>query len=131
MATAQVVTIVENNAFPGLKRIKWSWLSTDLGVVTGSVTTNKYTGEIVRLVTDPGATAPTAAYDITILDEDGVDVLVGAGADRSATATEQVLGSSLGIIFNTTLTLEIAAAGDAKIGTVYLYIKDISGRRGM
>jgi hypothetical protein len=99
--------------------------------VTGSVTTNKYTGEIVRLVTDPGATAPTANYDITILDEDGIDVLVGAGADRSATATEQVLGSSLGIIFNTTLTLEIATAGDAKNGTVYLYIKDISGRRGM
>lgn len=131
MATAQIVSIVEHNSFPGLKKIKWSWTSTDLGVVTGAITTNKYSGELVRFITDPGATAPTAAYDVTILDEDGVDVLIGAGADRSATATEQVLGSSLGYIFDTKLTLEIAAAGDAKIGTVYLYIKDVSGRRGV
>ena len=129
MATAQVVSIKEYNGFPGLKKIAWTWLSTDAGVVTGSKTTNKYTGDIVRLVTDPGVTAPTAAYDITILDDDGVDVLIGAGADRSATLTEQVNASSLGYIYDTCLSLEILHAGDSKIGVVYLYIKDTSGRR--
>jgi hypothetical protein len=129
MATAQVVSIIEYNGFPGVKKIVWTWLATDQGIVTGSKTTNKYTGEVTRFITDPGATAPTAAYDITILDDDGVDVLIGAGADRSATLTEQVIASSLGYIYDSKLTLEILHAGDSKIGVVYLYIKDTSGRR--
>jgi hypothetical protein len=125
---AQVVSITEWNSYRGFKKIKWSWLCTDGGIVTGSKTTNKYTGEIVRLITDPGATAPTADYDVIILDDDGVDVLVGAGADRHTSTTQQVLGTSLGCIVNSKLTLEITNAGNAKIGDVYLYIKDTSFR---
>ena len=129
MATAQVVTITEYNGFPGIKKIVWSWKSTDLGVVTGAVTDNKYTGELIRFITDPGATAPTADYDVTILDSDLTDVLIGAGADRHTSTTQQVIASSLGCVYDSTLTLEIEHAGDAKLGTVYLYIKDISERR--
>ena len=43
------------------------------------------------MVTDPGATAPTDNYDITIEDSDGVDVLGGAGANRDAANTERVM----------------------------------------
>lgn len=40
--------------------------------------------------TDPGGTAPTAAYDITLTDAHG-DILGGMGANRSATVTESVV----------------------------------------
>lgn len=123
MATAQVVSIVEYNSFPGYKKIKWSWKCTDAGVVTGSTTTNKYTGELIRFITDP-VDGPTADYDVQILDSDSFDVLIGAGADRHTTTTQQVIASSLGCILDSKLTLEITSAGNAKSGIVYLYIKN-------
>jgi hypothetical protein len=43
---------------------------------------------LMLVVTDPGATAPTANYDIVINDSYG-DVLGGALANRSASATER------------------------------------------
>jgi hypothetical protein len=49
----------------------------------------KIEGRLLALVTNPGATAPTALYDITLADVDGADRLQGVGANRSATATEQ------------------------------------------
>ena len=125
--SAQVVGITEWNAHPRMKKIKWDWLRTDGGVVTGSKTVNKYSGEIIRLVTDPdaAAAAPTDNYDITILDDDGVDVLIGAGANRDTANTEQVIASSLGCVVDSQLTLEIVNAGDAKAGLVILYIKEL------
>ena len=41
--------------------------------------------------TDPGPVNPTASYDVTVTDDDGYDLLGGAGANRSATNTERVL----------------------------------------
>lgn len=40
-------------------------------------------------VTNPGATAPTASYDIEILDADGIDIFGAALNNRSATLSEQ------------------------------------------
>jgi len=125
MATAQVVTIAESsNTRTSLKKIVWDWSCTDLGVVTGSVTTDKYTGQIVRLITNPDASTnnPTDDYDVAILDSDSADVLMGAGLNRDTTNTEQVLASSLGYVYDSALTLEIANAGDAKKGLVILYV---------
>lgn len=124
MATAQVVTIQEYRSHPFIKKIIWDWACTDAGVVS-SQTTGTYTGEITRLVTNPDADAdaPTDDYDVTILDEDGYDVLIGAGVDRDTLNTEQVLGTSLGVCFSSKLTLTIANAGNAKKGVVHLYIK--------
>ena len=125
MATAQAVTITESsNIGTAVKKIVWDWLCTDLGVVTGSVTTGKYTGQVVRLITNPDAAgdAPTDDYDVQVLDADSTDVLMGAGADRDTANTEQVLASSLGYVYDSALTLEITNAGDAKKGLVILYV---------
>ncbi len=105
-----------------LKKIKWSWTST-AGGAADLVTAETYSGLVQTLVTDPGATAPTTLYDITITDADGIDVLAGAGADRSATATEYVLAASLGGCVDSVLTLNVTNAGNAKAGDVYLYIR--------
>jgi hypothetical protein len=122
--TAQVVTLTESeNRYP-IRKIKWDWLSTDTGVVS-SATLQQYTGAIVKVIfkSDTGGTQPTDAYDVTILDSDGFDVLNGEGANvnRAAPVIKTNLDQSM-FVMGTTLTLTIAAAGDAKGGEVYLYI---------
>lgn len=49
-----------------------------------------FEGRLIGLHTNPGATAPTANYDITLIDGDGIDRLQGVGANRSTSASEQV-----------------------------------------
>lgn len=123
---AESCTITEET-YGSVKKVKWAWTSAADGTVgaaaVSSTTTNAYNGEIIRLVTDPGATAPTDDYDIVVNDGDTTDVLMGAGANRDTTNTEQVLASSLGCVANDTLTLLVTNAGDSKTGTVYLYIR--------
>jgi hypothetical protein len=50
--------------------------------------TAKFEGHLLKLVTDPGTTAPTASYDITLVDQYGADVLEGVGANRHESNTE-------------------------------------------
>ena len=50
----------------------------------------KISGKLLALETNPGATAPTALYDIALDDAEGHDVLEGLGDNRSATDTEKV-----------------------------------------
>ena len=125
---AESCTITEET-FGTVKKIKWVWVSagdqTVGGALVNTTTTNAYSGEITRLVTIPAAagSAPTADYDIYILDEDATDVLMGGGVNRHTSATEQVAASSLGIVANDKLKLTVAAAGAEKGGTVYLYIR--------
>jgi hypothetical protein len=108
-----------------VKKVKWAWTSDASGNVSGGagLTTKIYTGKIIGLATDPGATAPTDNYDVSILDADGIDVLFGGGIDRDTANNEYVQGSSLGAVVESTLELVIANAGNAKQGTVYLFIQ--------
>ena len=46
-------------------------------------------GRLLALETNPGATAPTASYDITLIDDEGHDVLEGVGANRHTSNTEK------------------------------------------
>lgn len=122
------VTITEET-HGSVKKIAFAWTSiadgSAGGVGDGGRTTLAYNGEVVRLVTVPagGGSAPTDNYDVTVTDEDGTDVLMGAGANRDTAVTEQVLASSLGVVANDRLTLTVANAGDTKAGTVYLYLR--------
>jgi hypothetical protein len=92
--------------------------------ITTPTTTNAYNGklQVLHTVGASGSTAPSASYDITILDQSSIDVLVGAGGSRAAT-TEHTLGSSLGAVANDTLTLTIANTGSSNAGAVYLFIR--------
>lgn len=124
--TAQVVTIAEL-PYKEIKKVTWDWLSTDAGAVVGAVTTNYYSGILSRVewIPDGGATAPTASYDTTLKNDDGVDLLSGLGADRSATLPEyKNFGDGLGMLLKSKLTLAVSTAGDAKGGTVIAYIME-------
>lgn len=120
---AMSCTITQENK-GHVRKVKAVWVSAADGTASGT-TTLPYTGEIVRLVTIPAAagSAPTALYDVVVNDEDGADVLMGAGANRSASATEQVLASSLGCVANDVLAFAVTNAGDTKGGTIILYIR--------
>lgn len=123
---AEACTITEET-LGTVKKVVWSWTSAADGTVgaaaVSSTTTNAYSGEVLRLVTNPGATAPTDNWDVVVNDEDGNDVLMGAGADRDTANTEQVLASSLGVVANDKLTMLVTNAGGGKTGAVYLYIR--------
>jgi hypothetical protein len=128
--TAQVVAITESSlSTSSLIKIKWAWTTDSVnGAIVASTTegeanttTEKYTGQIVRLITDP-VDGPTDNYDVTVVDSDAFDVLIGAGIDRHTTTTQQVLASSLGYVFDSKLSLLVGTAGNSKSGVVYLYI---------
>lgn len=119
-----LVQISENlDASP--RKITFDWTSAADGSASG-VTLKEYSGQVLGFVTVPSAVdVPTADYDIAITDEDGVDVLHGLGANRSDTATEHVgppIVADLGIVVHSTLTFTVAAAGDTKKGTAFLYV---------
>lgn len=119
---AGTVTVSEETV-GSVKKVVFTWTSS-AGGAADATTTYAYNGAILRLITIPDSgTAPTALYDITVVDEDGVDVLAGAGADRSATATEQVATTSLGVVANDKLTLHITNAGNANKGTTIVLIR--------
>ena len=83
-------------------------------------------GRIDHIVTNPDNTdTPTANWDLTIKDEDGVDVLGGNGADRDAGGTkvsESAVPSSSGFAVASKLTFTVANGGNTKKGTVKLYL---------
>ena len=58
---------------------------------------HKFSGRLIAIETNPGATAPTANYDIVLNDAEGLDVLQGVGANRAAATTEMAA-----IVFSTT-----------------------------
>lgn len=95
----------------GFVEVKIDWTAAADGALTPAaiVTTGQYNSylagrECLMAVTAPGVTNPTAAYDITILDEYGVDVFGGELTNRSASANEQAIP-----IFGTHKTSRICA----------------------
>tara|TARA_Y100000310_G_scaffold246825_1_gene252231 strand:- start:5398 stop:5841 length:444 start_codon:yes stop_codon:yes gene_type:complete len=124
-----------------IRRVIIDWTSDD---ATGAVTatTGKIVGQLLKVVTDPGATAPTADYDIVISDDEGVDVLSGlAGtggtdpslADRHTSTTEvvhlwaedsltDVVPGSQPYVCST-LSVAVTNAGNSKLGQIIIYYK--------
>lgn len=116
------VTVTEKYE-AGVCKIQWSWTST-AGGAAALATTKRFFGQVLALVTDPGSTAPTDNYDITITDDDSYDVMQGAGADRDTANTETAVPTATSVAFGA-LTLNVTNAGSAKVGVATLYIKGV------
>lgn len=86
------------------------------GSFPATVIAVKFEGRLVKLVTNPGATAPTDNYDITLVDAEGLDVLQGVGANRDTANTEAVpvvySGTSLHPTVDETDTLTLTIANN-------------------
>lgn len=115
-----IVTVTEDRA-PGITKITWNWTSATDGTASAS-TSHTYTGKVRRIVTDPGATAPTDDYDITLTDGDGYDLLDGNGVNLDTSVTE--VRAVTGVVFGSTLTLNVANAGAEKVGKLIVYVTD-------
>jgi hypothetical protein len=111
-----------------LEVISISWVAHTDGTFTDyTIPGGKVKGVLERLVVDPGATAPTNLYDVTIVDEDGVDVLGGGGANL-LTATTEEKAVPLGTYHLRTLAnvLKLQIANNSQngaLGLIRLYVR--------
>jgi hypothetical protein len=103
----------------------FTWLSDASGAVSGDATTIALTGgEIVRieLVPNGAGTQPTDGYDVTLLDVYGVDILAGAGTNLSNAAAALIVHPDIRILTGEAFQLVIANAGNAKGGTLKMWV---------
>jgi len=104
--------------------ITWTFTTDGSGDVTEE-TTATINGQISRIVTNPDNTdTPTTLWDLTLKDEDGVDVLSGDGADRDTAdsgASEQIAPCPHCPAIKSKLTFTVANGGAAKKGVVVVY----------
>lgn len=117
-----------------VNRIALAWTCTSGGAVSGNASAT-ISGTILKVQFIPGSGGdqPTNAYDVTLTDTAGIDVLAGQGADLSnSTPTSVIPGvplkdgttTSVGpCVVNDPLTLVVANAGSVKSGTVVLYVR--------
>ena len=103
-----------------------SWTSATGGA--GTLSIPDMNGWLIKIVTDPGATAPTDDYDITLVDENSADALQSLGLNRDTANTEStymfVSGAPTPIYLSGTHTFTLANAGDEKVGTCTFYMVD-------
>lgn len=103
--------------------IIWTFTSSAGGAA--SEQTKKVSGKVKRMVTNPDNTdTPSANWDLTITDEDGVDILEGEGANRdpAGAGTSEEFVFPLSALVASKLTFTVANAGNAKKGVVKLYL---------
>lgn len=115
----------------GITKVTIPWTSSAGGSYTEAIL---LTGFLVQVEFVPGATTPTAAYDITIPNANSIDVLAGTGANLSettatrkcpcVTATDGTNSSVVPFYLDGSHTFTVANAGNAKNGTVTLWIRN-------
>lgn len=140
MAGSEMVFTVDRGPGP-IKRVIADWTSDDTtGAVSGA--SPKVSGRLIKATTDPGTAAPTANYDITLTDDEGVNVLTACDddlTDRHTSTSEEVyflvkdhagtpLAQSLHPVVCSPLTIAVANAGNSKTGQIILFIEgDVPG----
>jgi hypothetical protein len=101
------------------------WTSTAGGAVSGNPFALRR-GSLVQIqfVPDAGGTQPTDQYDVTLVDAYNVDLLNGQGQNLS-NASASILQWNPQMVSDSTATLDlvVANAGNAKAGTVYLWVR--------
>ena len=122
MATNGACTITEVT-FGSMKSATFAWTAGADGGVSGFFTSAMFDGEVCAVTSVPGSPAPTS-YTLTILDNNGLDILLGSGVTRSATLSESLTKPG-GAVASSKLQLVVAGAGagtGAK-GMVYVFIR--------
>ncbi len=122
---AQTASVTEYDSV-GVFKVRWDWTSNAAGTVnetTVGKSLKSFHGKIVAMVTIPDTNAPTDNYDISILDNDGHDVLLDGGLNRDTSNTEYVKKADLGAVNGTRLRVKVLNAGDSNQGVIILWIK--------
>lgn len=109
---------------------------------TGSVTctTQKISGELIKIVTDPGSAAPTDNWDVVLTDDEGVDLSVHmddvaiaaliardtANSEETYLPLEDTAGTGrVGAwpVVCSPITVTVNNAGNSKTGQIILYYR--------
>jgi hypothetical protein len=121
-------TEIRSETTGALLGYQFAWTSDASGDVSSVGAISPACGPIIGVQFVPGA-GVSDLYDVTILDGNSVDVLIAVGADLSNTASatsnyKTPLTAEGGYVNlgNATLTPVVANAGNAKTGTIYLYL---------
>ena len=113
----------------------FDWVSNASGAAT-LASTLPVSGQILRVVIVPSAVAgkePTILYDMTLTDEQSIDVLAGQGANLSDTASlnvcpgtplkDGITTTTMPMVVDGILTLNVSNAGNTKAGRVIVYVR--------
>jgi hypothetical protein len=117
------IAITSSDIGGGIIKYSIAWTSDASGNVNGS-TIDLRRGRLrqVKYAPGTGGAQPTTGYNATLVDVDGVDLLSGGGATLSNAAATMVAPASPLFIESQTVTPTITGAGNAKGGTLNLYI---------
>ncbi len=118
---AGLITVTTSDLGGAVTEYSIAWLSSAGGAVSGN-TVDLKRGSLLRVsfVPDGGGTQPTDLYDVTILDADGIDILLGGGGDLSNSAASAFQPETT--VVPGTFTPTITNAGDAKGGKIVLVV---------
>lgn len=147
MANTGTVVETRQELFDQVRRpvrsVTLAWTSDASGNVTYALTGGgaagspgaQISGYLERVVFVPGTGGdqPTNLYSVTLKDANGIDMLAGQGASLANNANTHVkpsvpmkdgtTTSTAPIALDDVLTLGVSAAGNAKQGTVILYVR--------
>jgi hypothetical protein len=123
-SAAGTVTVSQRRVGDRVFDFTFAWTSDASGDVNG----NRYDitfGSIIAVRFIPSASAaPTDNYDVTLLDQNSVDMLGGTGANRDTANTEvNIFSTPLWYSGRQSVDLVVSAAGNAKSGTVVISIR--------
>lgn len=121
--TVTVTTAVISGS--SVTRYTIAWTSTAGGAVSANTFSVK-AGHLIEIKFVPGSAGnqPTDLYDVTLIDTDSIDLLSGRGANLSnATSSRMVWDPPLYHDATQAFDLVVANAGNAKSGTVILYVE--------
>jgi hypothetical protein len=119
-----------------LKQVQVTWTSDGSGNASG--TCRKIVGKLVKAIVGPGSPTPTNGYSIVITDGNSVNVLGNVKADLSSNGTSTAetyffikdtsgtpVTQAVFPVVCDQLTFTIAAAGNAKQGSVVLHFQTL------
>lgn len=85
---AGTTTLTSHKSFGTIRRLVVDWTADAADASVPSLAIPPIEGRILALETNPGGTAPTDNYDITLNDAEGGDRLCGVGSNRDTANTE-------------------------------------------
>jgi len=108
--------------------LTFSWVGdVSGGGVPAEISELEFNAYVCLVVTNPGTTAPTDNYDITLTDEDGIDIMGGQLANRDTADSESAV-PKIGTVYGCrpidgTITLNITNNSvNSATGTVKVWI---------
>jgi len=130
-AANMAVTQTHSKTNP-VQKYSFDFLSDD-AAGTASASTTRLNGVIGRVCfeSDAGGTQPDDNWDVTLTDDTGFDILVGAGANVDRSATQCIVpmiqdsdGTNQSVVLiDDIIDLAVSNAGNAKGGIVHIYFR--------